>query len=186
MIDKANCYLHIPELSLDVDYALRWYRANLDKFHQFYHGLVGCAAPGFFANDLNRQFDIDLDWFNSGMAIVKNAMFTVQRGPKDCYPEHVDPRRCASINFLLSEGDSLTIWKKGDHEVTCPYEVGEAMLFNTQIPHRVDVYNRCERVLLTFTVTMGFECFVNLYYDDKMFNPTNWSMHVETQDTRPV
>ena len=52
------------------------------------------------------------------------------------------------------------------------------MLFNTQVPHAVFVEGEGERMMISFTVTMGFDRFVNLYRSGIIFNSRNRILHI--------
>ena len=133
-----------------------YFRADIGELH-------GCLMPYRFVKHLNDQLRIDLSIFCHGIELIKwGQLYVVEKE----YPMHTDPRRDASLNFLIS-GESVTMWDDG---TTCPYVKGQAMLFNTQVPHGVFVKPSDEpRMMASFTVTMGFPRFVNLYREGFMF-----------------
>ena len=168
-------YLPIPEIKFPVAAMRDWGFRNRQHFRHAREdektGLNGCIVPHRFAKMLNDQVHLDPNIYNYGIELFRlGHLYLVD----ETYPMHTDPRRDAALNFLLC-GSSVTMWEDG---TTCPYQIGQAMLFNTQVPHAVFVEGEGERMMISFTVTMGFDRFVNLYRSGIIFNSRNRILHI--------
>lgn len=169
----SDLYLPIPEISFPVPELWQWGVLNRDKFRYAREdvkgGLYGCIVPHHYVKLLNDQIALDYNVYNAGTPLFRLGHLYVL---DETYPMHTDPRRDASLNFELA-GKGVTMWENGTR---CPYQNGEAMLFNTQVPHAV--FPEGERMAVSFTVTMGFQRFVNLYNDGLMFARRDRMLHM--------
>ena len=168
-------YLPIPEFKFPVDELKAWGLRNQDKFRDAREnkaGLYGCLIPYKYTKILNDQICLDLAMYNASVPLVSyGQLYIVEKE----YPMHTDPRRDCSLNFLLG-GESVTMWEGG---TVCPYQRGQAMLFNTQVKHAVFVKESDEpRMAVSFNIIMGFPRFVNLYREGLIFNYRERIVHL--------
>ena len=171
----CDLFTPIPEFQIPYHRWMAWYRNNEHLVETFYHGITGVAAPYWMSAELNAQIKLDLPWFNHGLPIISNAMFTVMRTKGEVYDTHVDRRRCTSLNFFLwgDTAKSRTAWEVDGSQVKCPYPPQTGILFNTQVPHRIEMLEDDERILLTFSVTMGYDRLHTLYREGLLFREQN-------------
>ena len=165
-------YLALPEIEFPTDELRDWAQRNRGQFRfarENQGGLFGCIVPHRFVKILNDQVELDYSVYNSGTPLFRLGHLYIL---DTTYPMHIDPRRDASLNFELA-GSGVTMWEDG---TKCPYKPGEAMLFNTQVPHAV--FPDGERMAISFTVTMGFPRFVTLHGDGLIFGQRNRMLHM--------
>lgn len=170
---SKNLYLPLPEVEFPADELRDWGYRNRHLFRyarENQGGLFGCIIPHSFTKILNDQVALDYNVYNAGVPLFRLGHLYLL---EETYPMHIDPRRDASLNYEL-DGKSATMWEDG---TVCPYKPGEAMLFNTQVPHAVFPKTQM-RMAVSFTVTMGFPRFVNLHSEGLIFTPRDRMLHM--------
>jgi len=162
---SKNHYQFIPELEFPCGEVYNYGMSNKEHFRKD-RGLLGFSGfvlPYRYTKILNDQILLDIVSYNNATPLFTRGQFYVLT---EEYPTHTDPFRDCSLNFVLS-GDAETRWNDG---TICEYVPHMATLFNTQIPHKVSAPEGDEpRVAVSFTVSINYHRFVNLYKNDMLF-----------------
>ncbi len=163
-MNKNDLFFHLPELKFPCDELREWGIRNEANFTDFAanSGLFGCLIPYRYTKILNDQVKLDTLMYNSSVPIFKRGQIYIVT---EEYPMHTDPRRDASLNFVLS-GDAVTTWDNG---IVCEYLPNIATLFNTQVPHSVRPQGDVPRMAVSFCVSMSYQRFVNLHNSNIIF-----------------
>jgi hypothetical protein len=162
-MNKNDLFFHLPELKFPCDELREWGIRNEVNFTNFAanSGLYGCLIPYHYTKILNDQVELDTLIYNSSVPIFKRGQIYIVN---EEYPMHIDERRDASLNFVLS-GDAVTMWNDG---TVCEYLPNIATLFNTQVPHAVFPRGDIPRMAVSFSVSMSYQRFVNLHKKSNM------------------
>ena len=162
---SKDLYHYIPELKFPCLELLEWGMENRRHFRKDrgLYGFEGTIIPYRFTKILNDQIFLDIVSYNNATPLfIRGQLYTMAEE----YPMHTDPFRDSALNFVLT-GDAETKWNDG---TVCKYVPNMATLFNTQVPHKVSPpENGEERMSVSFTVSINYHRFVNLYRDDMLF-----------------
>ncbi len=162
-MNKNDLFFHLPELKFPCDELREWGIRNEVNFTDFStEGLHGCLIPYHYTKILNDQVELDTLMYNSSVPVFKRGQLYIVTKE---YPMHTDPRRDCSLNFVLS-GKGVTMWDNG---IVCEYLPNIATLFNTQVPHAVRPQAGVPRMVVSFSVSMSYQRFVNLHKSNIIF-----------------
>jgi hypothetical protein len=161
-MNKDDLFTHIPELKFPCDELREWGFRNEDNFDKSVGGLYGCFLPYHYTKILNDQVKLDTLIYNNSVPVFTRGQIYIVT---EEYPMHTDPRRDASLNFVLS-GDAVTMWNEG---TVCEYIPNIGTLFNTQVPHKITPTGDDPRMAVSFCISMSYQRFVNLHKSNLIF-----------------
>ena len=175
---EEDFFIRLPEVEFDTREILDYGMKNMRSFGNLQNNIAQSNVKGSFIpseliaglNDCihySQRTDTGLKLYfereqREPEPLFSHPVLFVLHSDGSAYNLHTDTMRPSALNFLLlGDPDAhTTCFEWRDSTIPLRYNVNEAVMFNTQIPHRVQVEEPNLRILLTVRCSMAYQQFI--------------------------